>query len=305
MAALRAADLSKLNAKTRLGALRAALTSKCAGTASLLLDSSLTALLNRGPRAETAKKQSDDDVRALVAAIVEGTCGVEGSNTGASVDTKADTKIADAVERATAAIADVRAGKFVIVQDAESRENEGDLIIAAEKVTPDAMAFMVNYTSGIICVGMPESYAERLALPQMVARNTEAHGTAFTVTVDLKEGTTTGISAEDRSKTIRALANPKTRPENLCRPGHIFPLRARAGGVLERPGHTETSVDLARLAGLAPLGAMCEITNRDGSMARTPHLRKFARQFGIRMITIADLMAYRRAKESPAAGASQ
>jgi 3,4-dihydroxy 2-butanone 4-phosphate synthase/GTP cyclohydrolase II len=154
---------------------------------------------------------------------------------------------------------------------------------------------MVNHTSGIICIGMTGERLEQLQLPQMVVRNTEAHQTAFTVSVDYRHGTHTGISASDRAATLRALVDQASRPEDFNRPGHVFPLRAKPGGVLERPGHTETSVDLARLAGLAPAGVMCEVVNQDGSMARAPTLRKFASVHKLPFITIAELIAYRRA----------
>ncbi|KAK9829750.1 hypothetical protein WJX72_007674 [[Myrmecia] bisecta] len=193
------------------------------------------------------------------------------------------------------ALDDLRHGKFVVVLDDEDRENEGDLIIAADKVTPEAMAFMVEHTSGVICIAMEAADLERLRLPQMVvsAENEEAMTTAFTVTVDLKEGTTTGISASDRSKTIQALADPNSQPEQFNRPGHIFPLLYREGGVLRRPGHTEASVDLARLAGCAPAGVLSEIVDREsGEMARTPQLLEFAKQHGLKCITIADLVRH-------------
>ena len=179
--------------------------------------------------------------------------------------------------------------------DDEDRENEGDLILAADHATPEAMAFVVNHTSGVVCVGMEGSDLDRLRIPLMVPPNDneEAMSTAFTVTVDLREGTTTGISASDRTATIKALACPSSRPEDFKRPGHIFPLRYRQGGVLRRPGHTEASVDLARLAGCRPAGVLCEVVCRDGEMARTPELRAFAAEHGLCCITIADLVRYR------------
>jgi 3,4-dihydroxy 2-butanone 4-phosphate synthase/GTP cyclohydrolase II len=190
----------------------------------------------------------------------------------------------------------LQAGKFVVVLDDEDRENEGDLIIAGDKVTTEAMAFMVEYTSGVICIAMPGADLDRLRLPLMVdsRENNESMYTAFTVTVDLKEGTSTGISAADRAATIRAMSEPAARADDFRRPGHIFPLRYRDGGVLVRPGHTEAAVDLSRLAGSFPAGVLCEIVNKDdGSMQRTPQLLAFAQQHGLKCITIADLIRYR------------
>jgi 3,4-dihydroxy 2-butanone 4-phosphate synthase / GTP cyclohydrolase II len=190
----------------------------------------------------------------------------------------------------------VRQGKFVVVLDDEDRENEGDLICAADRVTTERMAFMVEHTSGVICVGMRGEDCDRLDLPLMVAsrENNECMYTAFTVTADLAEGTTTGISASDRAATLRALASPATPSAAFKRPGHIFPLRARPGGVVVRPGHTEAAVDLARLAGCFPAGALCEVVDRrDGSMARTQGLVAFSREHGLKCITIADLIRYR------------
>jgi 3,4-dihydroxy 2-butanone 4-phosphate synthase/GTP cyclohydrolase II len=201
----------------------------------------------------------------------------------------------DPVERAIEAIA--RGGLAVVVDD-EDRENEGDLIMAADAATPEQVAFVVRHTSGVVCVGVEEQTADALRLPLMVPRdNTEAYGTAFTVTVDLIAGTSTGISAADRAATIRALADPATRPEDLARPGHVFPLRARPGGVLKRAGHTEAAVDLARLAGRPPAGLLCEVTNLDGSMARLPELRRFADEHGLPLVSIADLVRFRLATE--------
>jgi 3,4-dihydroxy 2-butanone 4-phosphate synthase/GTP cyclohydrolase II len=199
-------------------------------------------------------------------------------------------------DRIADALSDFTAGKFLVVLDDEDRENEGDLIIAADKATTEAMAFMVEYTSGVVCIGMEGKDLDRLRLPLMVqsAENEDTMHTAFTVTVDLRHGISTGISASDRAKTIRKLADPSAKPDELRRPGHIFPLRARHGGVLIRPGHTEASVDLARLAGCFPAGALCEIVNKgDGSMARTPYLMQFAKEHGLRCIAIADLIRYR------------
>lgn len=198
------------------------------------------------------------------------------------------------IEDALAAFA---AGQALVVVDDADRENEGDLIFAAEAATPELVAFMTRYTSGVICVPLDPADTDRLELEQMVPRNTERMGTAFTVTVDARDGVTTGISAADRARTIRLLADPATAPADLRRPGHIFPLRAKEGGVLRRPGHTEAAVDLARLAGLHPAGAICEIVNDDGTMARLPELAAFAREHDLPLISIADLIAYRRRAE--------
>ncbi len=190
------------------------------------------------------------------------------------------------------AVAAIARGEFVVVVDDADRENEGDLIIAADKVTPERIAFMVRYTSGLICVPMVGERLDQLGLPLMVAANTDSHNTAFTVSVDYRFGTTTGISAADRAATIRALLDPDTRPDDLARPGHVFPLRYTEGGVLVRPGHTEAAVDLARLAGLQPAGVLCEVVNDDGSMARGHDLARFAKEHDFLMITIADLVDY-------------
>jgi 3,4-dihydroxy 2-butanone 4-phosphate synthase/GTP cyclohydrolase II len=195
------------------------------------------------------------------------------------------------------AVRDFSAGKFLIVTDDKNRENEGDVILAAEMVTPEAINFMEVHARGMICVPMTGEALDRLSLPLMVERNTERHRTAFTVTVDSKAGTTTGISVRDQAKTILALSDAETRPEDLLVPGHVQPLRARPGGVLQRAGHTEATIDLARMAGLQPAGLLCEIKNPDGSMARLPELIEFSEQFGIRLITIADLIAYRARTE--------
>ncbi|HUL18788.1 MAG TPA: 3,4-dihydroxy-2-butanone-4-phosphate synthase [Steroidobacteraceae bacterium] len=190
-------------------------------------------------------------------------------------------------------LSELRAGRMVIIMDDEDRENEGDLIMAAEHATPEAVAFMIRHTSGIICVPMEEEQLARLDLPQMVPVNSESHRTAFTVSVDLRAGTTTGVSSGDRAATIRALAEATSRPGDFARPGHIFPLRARRGGVLVRAGHTEAAVDLCRLAGLKPAGVLCEVMNDDGSMARRPQLQEFAHLHGLKIGTIADLIRYR------------
>jgi len=195
------------------------------------------------------------------------------------------------------AIADIRAGKLVIVVDDEDRENEGDFIGAAEKITPELVNFMTKYGRGLICVALTPERTVELDLDLMTPTNTALHETAFTVSVDYRHGTTTGISAADRAATIRALADPSARPEDFARPGHVFPLRARPGGVLRRAGHTEAAVDLARLAGLYPAGVLVEILNDDGTMARVPELMEIARRFGLRIITIKDLIAYRMRTE--------
>lgn len=185
-------------------------------------------------------------------------------------------------------------GEMVVVVDNEDRENEGDLILAAEHATPEAVAFMVRHTSGMLCVALPGERLDPLELPLMVERNTESLRTAYTVTVDYRHGTSTGISAADRSATIRALVDPDVTAGDFNRPGHVFPLRAVPGGVLHRPGHTEAAVDLARLAGLRPGGVLAEVVNDDGTMARRPELEVFARDHGLVMISIHDLIAYRR-----------
>ena len=198
-----------------------------------------------------------------------------------------------------AAIEDIRNGKMVIVADDENRENEGDLVLAAELVTPEAVNFMATHARGLICLALPPERADELDLRPMTEVNTEALGTAFTVSVDAARrfGVTTGISAADRAATIRVCMDPASVPGDLRRPGHVFPLRARPGGVLRRVGQTEASVDLSRLAGLKPGGVICEIMNEDGTMARRPQLEEFARQFNIRFITVAQIVAYRLQRE--------
>lgn len=196
------------------------------------------------------------------------------------------------------AIADIRAGKAIVVVDDEDRENEGDLIFAASKVTTELAGFMIRYTSGVICVAMEGPELDRLGLPPMTYVNEDRKGTAYAVSVDARHGIDTGISAKDRAKTIKVLCDSASEPYDLTRPGHVFPLRAMPGGVLRRPGHTEASVDLARLAGLTPAGAIAEIVHDDGSMMRAPALREFADEHGLLMISIADLIEYRRKNES-------
>jgi 3,4-dihydroxy 2-butanone 4-phosphate synthase / GTP cyclohydrolase II len=195
------------------------------------------------------------------------------------------------------AITAIDQGELVVVVDDANRENEGDLIIAAEKVTPEAMAFMVRHTSGVVCMPLEGNRLDELQLPMMVADNTTAYRTAFTVSVDAKRGTTTGISAADRATTVHTLIDRASTPDDVARPGHIFPLRYREGGVLKRAGHTEAAVDLARLAGLYPAGVLAEIVNDDGTMARLPQLERFAAEHDLQMISIADLIRYRRHRE--------
>lgn len=202
------------------------------------------------------------------------------------------------LDRVEDAIADIKAGKAVVVVDDEDRENEGDLIYAASKTTTELAGFMIRYTSGVICVAMEGPELDRLGLPPMTYVNEDRKGTAYAVSVDARHGIDTGISAKDRSKTIKVLADSASEPFDLTRPGHVFPLRAMPGGVLRRPGHTEASVDLARLAGLTPAGVIAEIVHDDGSMMRAPALREFADEHGLLMISIADLIEYRRKNES-------
>ncbi len=200
----------------------------------------------------------------------------------------------DAIEDAIEAF---RQGEFLVVVDDENRENEGDLIIAADAMTEEKMAHMIRYTSGVICAPMHDDDADRLKLPLMVYENTESHRTAFTVTVDRIAGNSTGISAGDRCRTVRSLADPGSDPREFSRPGHIFPLRARPGGVLKRAGHTEAAVDLCRLSGRCEVGVLCEIVNDDGTMMRLADCRKFADEYGLKLISIADLIRYRRRSE--------
>jgi 3,4-dihydroxy 2-butanone 4-phosphate synthase/GTP cyclohydrolase II len=195
------------------------------------------------------------------------------------------------------AITAVAEGELVIVVDDANRENEGDLIIAAEKVTPETMGFMIRHTSGVVCMPLEGTRLDELQLPMMVAENTTAYRTAFTVSVDAKRGTTTGISAGDRATTVHTLIDRASAAGDLARPGHIFPLRYRDGGVLKRAGHTEAAVDLARLAGLYPAGVLAEVVNDDGTMARLPELERFAAEHGLQLISIADLIRYRRHRE--------
>ncbi|MFC1500395.1 bifunctional 3,4-dihydroxy-2-butanone-4-phosphate synthase/GTP cyclohydrolase II [Candidatus Zixiibacteriota bacterium] len=206
-------------------------------------------------------------------------------------------KPADGFDSIEDAISDISEGRMVIVVDDEDRENEGDFIMAAEKVTPEAINFMVTYGRGLVCTPLLEDRLDTLDIKPMVQDNTSLLSTAFTVSVDAVEGATTGISAHDRARTIEVLLDPTSKPTDLARPGHIFPLRAEYGGVLTRAGHTEATIDLARLAGLTPAGILCEIMSEDGSMARVPELRQVADRFGLKLITIRDLIAWRRQVE--------
>lgn len=201
------------------------------------------------------------------------------------------------IKKVKEAIEDIRNGKMVILVDDEDRENEGDLVMAAEFATPEAINFMAKHGRGLICLTLTEEKADQLQLPLMVRENSSPFGTAFTVSIEARHGVTTGISARDRAITIRTAIADDARPEDLVRPGHVFPLRARKGGVLVRVGQTEGSVDLARLAGLKPAGVICEIMNEDGNMARMPDLERFSEEHGLKIITIADLVEYRMQTE--------
>lgn len=200
----------------------------------------------------------------------------------------------DPIDKAIAAVA---RGEVVIVVDDADRENEGDLIMAAEKITPEAMGFMIRHTSGVICMPVTGDRLDRLRLPLMVSDNTESQRTAFTVSIDARHGVSTGISAADRATTVHTVLDPASAPDDLARPGHIFPLRYREGGVLKRAGHTEAAVDLARLAGLQPAGVLAEVVNDDGTMARLPELQRFAVEHGLVLVSIADLIRHRRHSE--------
>src|SRR5436309_2814793 len=191
------------------------------------------------------------------------------------------------------AIEEIRSGRMIVVVDDEDRENEGDLTLAAEKVTPEAINFMAKYGRGLVCLALTEERLDHLRIGPMTSENTSNYGTAFCEAIDARDGVTTGISAYDRARTIQVAIDPATRPSDLARPGHIFPLRAREGGVLVRAGQTEASVDLARMAGLTPAGVICEIMNADGSMARVPELREFCARHGLKMISVAELIRYR------------
>jgi 3,4-dihydroxy 2-butanone 4-phosphate synthase/GTP cyclohydrolase II len=195
------------------------------------------------------------------------------------------------------AVQAVREGRMIVIVDDEDRENEGDLMVAAEKVTPDIINFMARYGRGLICLPLTRERLEELQLPLMVSDNTARFQTAFTVSIDARQGVTTGISAPDRAKTVLTAIDPKTAPADLARPGHIFPLQAREGGVLSRAGQTEAAVDIARLAGLYPAGVICEVMNEDGTMARLPQIERFSQEFGLPILTIADLIQYRMRTE--------
>lgn len=196
------------------------------------------------------------------------------------------------------AVAEIRDGRMIIIVDDEDRENEGDLVCAAEKTTPEIINFMARYARGLICLPLTEERCDELHLTTQVADNTSFLGTAFTVSIDARKGVTTGISAADRATTVQVAVDPQTRPQDIARPGHVFPLRAKKGGVLVRPGQTEASVDIARIAGLYPAGVICEIMNEDGTMARLPELEEFARTHNLKMITVAELVRYRFSKEA-------
>lgn len=202
-----------------------------------------------------------------------------------------------ALSKISEAIEDIKAGKFIVIVDDENRENEGDLAMAAEKVTPEAINFMAKEARGLICLPIFGKRLDELKIPPMVQENTAQFSTAFTISVEAKHSVTTGISAQDRATTIKAVLNPNTNPDDLARPGHMFPIRAKNGGVLVRAGHTEAIVDLARMAGLYPAGVICEIMNEDGTMARLPQLESIANKFGLKMISIAQLITYRRRHE--------
>src|SRR6059036_3854678 len=195
------------------------------------------------------------------------------------------------------AVEEIRNGRMIVLVDDEDRENEGDLTMAAEKITPDAINFMAKYGRGLICMPLTEERCDELHLPLMSPINTSVHGTAFCEAIDARLGVTTGISASDRAITILAAIDPKTKPQDLARPGHVFPLRARTGGVLVRAGQTEASVDLARLAGLTPAGVICEIMNDDGTMARVPQLLEFCRRHELKMLSVAELIRHRMKHE--------
>jgi 3,4-dihydroxy 2-butanone 4-phosphate synthase/GTP cyclohydrolase II len=202
-----------------------------------------------------------------------------------------------ALSTITEAIEDIKAGKLIIIVDDENRENEGDFAIAAEKITPDLINFMAKHGRGLVCMPVISERLEELKIPLMVTENTAPHCTAFTVSIEAKHKVSTGISASDRAETIKAVIDPSTLPDDIARPGHMFPIAARKGGVLVRAGHTEAIVDLAKLAGLYPAGVICEIMNEDGTMARLPQLEKIADKFGLKIMSIADLIAYRRRTE--------
>src|SRR5216117_138556 len=195
------------------------------------------------------------------------------------------------------AIEEIRSARMIVVVDDEDRDNEGDLTLAAEKVTPEAINFMAKYGRGLVCLALTEERLDHLRIGPMTSENTSSHGTAFCEAIDARDGVTTGISAYDRARTIQVAIDPATRPSDLARPGHVFPLRARKGGVLVRAGQTEASVDLARMAGLVPAGIICEIMREDGTMARVPDLIEFCKEHGLKMLTVAELIRYRMQHE--------
>lgn len=262
----------------------------------------LTAYLTQATKSQQTPADLQSVITELTQRIVPSF--IVGSTQSDSDLTQPMSQDEDAIAaRMQAALSAIARGEFIVVTDRHDRENEGDLIIAAQHCTEQKIAFMVNHTSGIICVGMTaERLEQELQLPQMVQQNTESHRTAFTVSVDYKDATTTtGISAHDRALTMRQLTNPQVKPEQFNRPGHVFPLRASAGGVLERAGHTEASVDICRWAGLYPAGAMCEITKPNGSMMRPIELRSWAKQYNIAMCSIEDMQHYSRQLQVKAA----
>ncbi|MEQ1501699.1 MAG: 3,4-dihydroxy-2-butanone-4-phosphate synthase [Myxococcota bacterium] len=216
---------------------------------------------------------------------------------GVDSDVRSEVMDPDPIRRVELALEDLRAGKMIILVDDEDRENEGDLVLAAEKVTPEAINFMATHARGLICLSLESKQVERLALPMMASNNQSAYHTAFTVSIEAREGVTTGISAADRAHTVLVAIHPQATPRDIVTPGHVFPLRARDGGVLERVGQTEGSVDLARLAGLDPSGVICEVMNPDGSMARLPDLLRFGRTHGLRVCAVADVIKYRMRTE--------
>ena len=213
------------------------------------------------------------------------------------MEKRLDSEQNSAFSTVEAALEDIRSGKMVIVVDDENRENEGDLTIAAEKISPETINFMARHGRGLICMPMTEQRLDELQVPLMVTDNSSMHGTAFCVSIEAKKGVSTGISAADRARTVLAAIDPQTLPSDLARPGHMFPLRARPGGVLVRAGQTEAAVDLSRIAGLYPAGVICEVMNEDGSMARVPDLAKFRSEHGLKIITVADLIRYRLSTE--------
>ncbi|KAL1831751.1 hypothetical protein ACET3Z_001402 [Daucus carota] len=270
---------------------------------STLLPVNGSLFLVKKSRKNALHSSSSSGIKVQSDAVSLGTLSAETTPSGTNFPTDSDEYDLDhptaGFSSIPEAIEDIRQGKMVVVVDDEDRENEGDLIMAASKVTPEAMAFIVKHGTGIVCVSMKEQDLERLQLPQMVTHkdNEEKLTTAFTVSVDAKRGTSTGVSARDRATTILTLASKDSKPQDFNRPGHIFPLRYREGGVLKRAGHTEASVDLTMLAGLEPVSVLCEIVDEDGSMARLPKLREFAKAENLKIVSIADLIRYRRKRD--------